>query len=103
MPLRRKGAIARSEAAPRESIGIDPRRLMLGSEGTLGIITDAVVKIFPLPEVERYDAVLFPTFERGMAFLYDLARDGTLPASVRLVDNVQFQLSQDAQGKGDRF
>jgi alkyldihydroxyacetonephosphate synthase len=89
-----RGELARPSVAPRESVGIDPRRWMFGSEGMLGIITEAVVKIFPLPEIERYDAILFPTFERGVAFLHDLSREATPPASVRLVDNLQFQLSQ---------
>ena len=89
-----RGALSRPAVAPRESVGIDPRRWMFGSEGALGIITRAVVKIFPLPEVARYDAVLFPGFEEGVAFLYDLTRTAAPPASVRLVDNLQFQLSQ---------
>jgi alkyldihydroxyacetonephosphate synthase len=88
-----RGGIARTEFAPRESAGIDLRRAVFGSEGTLGIITSAVVKIFPLPEVQRYDSLLFPSFEDGVAFLYDLTREGVPPASVRLVDNLQFQLS----------
>jgi len=89
-----RGVLSRAEAYPRESAGVDVRRWILGSEGTLGIVTHAVVKIFPLPEVQRYDSVLFPDFERGVAFLYDLTREATPPASVRLVDNLQFQLSQ---------
>src|SRR5207245_248659 len=71
--------------------GLDLRRLMFGSEGTLGIITSAIVKIFPLPEVQQYGSVLFPTFEDGFKFMYDLARETTPPASVRVVDNLQFQ------------
>jgi alkyldihydroxyacetonephosphate synthase len=89
-----RGPLTRSGVSPRESSGVDPRRWMFGSEGTLGIITHATVKVFPLPEVTRYDAVLFPSFERGVDFLYDLTRESTPPASVRLVDNLQFQLSQ---------
>src|SRR5437870_13243957 len=85
------GKLERTSASPRESVGLDLRRLMFGSEGTLGVITSAVVKIFPLPEVQEYGSVLFPTFERGFAFMYDLAREATPPASVRLVDNLQFQ------------
>jgi len=85
------GKLERTSASPRESVGLDLRRLMFGSEGTLGIITSAVVKIFPLPEVQRYGSVLFPTFEAGFKFMYDLAREATPPASVRLVDNLQFQ------------
>lgn len=88
------GPLTRSATAPRESAGVDARRWMLGSEGTLGIITRATVKIFPLPEVERYDAIIFPSFEKGVDFLFDLTREATPPASVRLVDNLQFQLSQ---------
>jgi alkyldihydroxyacetonephosphate synthase len=89
-----RGNLVRTTVTPRESSGLDTRRWLFGSEGTLGIITHAVVKIFPLPEVELYDAILFPTFEKGFAFLRDLTRSGVLPASVRLVDNQQFQLSQ---------
>jgi alkyldihydroxyacetonephosphate synthase len=79
--------------APRESVGIDPRLWLFGSEGKLGIITSAVVKLFPLPEVQHYGSVLFPDFETGVAFMYDLAQSGQPPASVRLVDNMQFQFS----------
>jgi alkyldihydroxyacetonephosphate synthase len=89
-----KGPLTRSAVAPRESAGIDARRWMFGSEGNLGLITHATVKIFPLPEVERYDAIIFPSFEKGVDFLFDLTREATPPASVRLVDNLQFQLSQ---------
>src|SRR5206468_4073534 len=48
-------------------------------------------KIFGLPEVQKYGSVLFPTFEDGFKFMYALAREATPPASVRLVDNLQFQ------------
>jgi alkyldihydroxyacetonephosphate synthase len=85
------GTLERSTPSARESIGLDLRRLIFGSEGTLGIITSAVVKIFPLPEVQEYGSVLFPTFEDGFKFMYDLTREATPPASVRLVDNLQFQ------------
>src|SRR5258705_10675078 len=85
------GKLERTSASPRESIGLDLRRLMFGSEGTLGIITSAIVKIFPLPEVQQYGSVLFPSFEDGFKFMYDLAREATPPASVRLLDNLQFQ------------
>jgi alkyldihydroxyacetonephosphate synthase len=85
------GKLQRTSASPRESVGFDLRRLMFGSEGTLGIITSAIVKIFKLPEVQEYGSVLFPTFEDGFHFMYELARETTPPASVRLVDNLQFQ------------
>ncbi len=88
------GVVSRSSTAPRESIGIDPRRVFFGSEGNLGIVTSAVVKLFPLPEVQHYGSILFRDFERGLGFLYELEQAGCKPASVRLVDNVQFQFAQ---------
>lgn len=87
------GELHRSSVAPRESIGTDPRQWIFGSEGNLGIITSAVVKLFELPEVKNYGSIIFPTFEQGVAFMYDVAKEGNPPASVRLVDNVQFQFS----------
>lgn len=96
-----RGELSRSAVAPRESIGLDAMRSVFGSEGNLGIITHAVVKIFPLPEVQRYDSLLFPSFEQGIAFMYDLTHEATPPASVRLVDNLQFQLSQTLKPKAE--
>ena len=88
------GPLTRDVVVPRESVGVDARRWMLGSEGMLGIITHAVTRVFPLPEVQRHDAIIFPSFEIGFEFLRQLSRFGSVPASVRLVDNLQFQLSQ---------
>ncbi|HEX6574138.1 MAG TPA: FAD-binding oxidoreductase [Gemmatimonadaceae bacterium] len=88
------GKLERSQVVPRESIGLDPKLWVIGSEGSLGIITSAVVKLFPLPEERRYGSVLFRKFENGLAFMYDLAQKDVYPASVRLVDNLQFQFGQ---------
>ncbi len=88
------GKLERSSAAPRESVGPDLRRLIFGSEGTLGIVTSAIVKLFPLPEAQDYGSVLFPSYEEGYAFMHELAHTSTPPASVRLVDNLQFQFGQ---------
>jgi alkyldihydroxyacetonephosphate synthase len=88
------GKLERMQVVPRESIGLDPKLWVIGSEGSLGIITSAVVKLFPLPEERRYGSVVFKKFEDGVAFMYDLAQKDVYPASVRLVDNLQFQFGQ---------
>jgi alkyldihydroxyacetonephosphate synthase len=95
-----RGRLERTEVAPRESIGVgDARRWVFGSEGAFGIVTKAVVKIFPLPEVQEYGSIVFPDFDSGIDYLYELERRGRPPASVRLVDNAQFQLSQMLKGR----
>ena len=78
----------------REAVGGDPARWLIGSEGRLGVVTSAVLKIFPKPEARRFGSVLFKTFEEGFAFLEDVERSGAKPASVRLMDNLQFQFGQ---------
>ena len=88
-----EGMLTRRNVAPRESVGYDTRRQLFGSEGSLGIITSAVVKLFELPPVKQYGSILFPSFEQGVAFMYELSQSHAWPASVRLVDNVQFQFS----------
>jgi alkyldihydroxyacetonephosphate synthase len=88
------GKLERAHVAPRESIGLDPKLWIFGSEGSLGIVTSAVVKLFALPEERRYGSVIFRTFEEGFGFMYELAREERYPASVRLVDNLQFQFGQ---------
>jgi len=95
-----RGVLERSGVAPRESIGVgDARRWVFGSEGSFGIVTKAVVKIFPLPEVQEYGSIIFPDLAAGVDFLHQITRRSTPPASVRLVDNLQFQLSQMLKGR----
>ncbi|MDI3291408.1 FAD-binding oxidoreductase [Polyangium sp. 15x6] len=94
-----RGVVERPQVAPRESIGTNPKNFMFGSEGNYGIITTAVVKLFPVPEVQRYGSVIFPDLERGLAFLYDLQRAGAVPASVRVMDNTQFHFGQALKPK----
>lgn len=88
------GVVERPSVGPRESVGANPKNLAFGSEGNLGIITSAVVKIFDKPKAQVYGSVLFPTLDAGLAFLYDLQAAGVVPASVRVMDSVQFQFGQ---------
>ena len=59
---------------PRNSIGPDIQHFMLGSEGILGVITEVTFRIHPLPEVRKYGSVVFENFEKGVAFLREVAR-----------------------------
>jgi alkyldihydroxyacetonephosphate synthase len=95
------GVVGRPQIGPRESIGTNPKNLMFGSEGNYGIITSAIVKLFRKPDVQRYGSVLFPTLGHGLDFLYELQREGAVPASVRVMDNTQFHFGQALQPKSD--
>ncbi|KAI8040068.1 hypothetical protein M5D96_007496 [Drosophila gunungcola] len=88
------GTLERECSAPRVSCGPDFNHLILGSEGTLGVITEVVLKVRPLPTVRRYGSLAFPNFEQGVLFMREVARRRCQPASVRLMDNEQFMFGQ---------
>uniref|UniRef100_A0A8C3F7F2 Alkylglycerone-phosphate synthase n=1 Tax=Chrysemys picta bellii TaxID=8478 RepID=A0A8C3F7F2_CHRPI len=86
-----RGVIEKSCQVPRMSTGPDIHHFIMGSEGTLGVVTEVTIKIRPIPEYQKYGSVVFPNFERGVACLREIAKQRCAPASIRLVDNAQFQ------------
>jgi len=86
----RSGVSEQTRIAPRSSHGFSLARLAIGSEGMLGVITRAVVKLHRLPEVQRYGSLVFPSWDKGLAFMEEISSWQSAPASVRLVDNMQF-------------
>lgn len=88
------GAIETKRPAARTSAGMQPLSLVFGSEGNLGVITKALIAIHPKPDACRYQSLMFRSFADGVAFLEAVRRDDALPASLRLVNNHEFQFGQ---------
>ncbi|CDJ54037.1 Ac2-202, related [Eimeria brunetti] len=86
-----QGTLNQRLAAPRVSSGPSVQQLVLGSEGTLGIITQVVLKVKVLPEEKIYGCLVFPNFEIGVAFMRHVALNKLQPASIRLMDKRQTQ------------
>lgn len=84
------GTWERDCSAPRVSIGPDINQFILGHEGLFGIITQATIKVKQLPEVKVYDSIVFPDYKHGTKFMHECGIRGIRPASVRLLDNLQF-------------
>ena len=83
----------------RSSMGIDLKSIMLGSEGCIGIIVSAVLKIWPIADSQSHESVLLPDLDAGIQYVKDIAKmRGLKPASVRLLDNDQFRLGQALKG-----
>jgi len=78
---------------PHASNGPDVKRLVIGSEGTLGIITSLTMRVRPRPAVREFRGYLFPTFEAGIEAIRDTAPHGIYPATSRLNDPSKTQLS----------
>ena len=93
------GVVETHHVTPRNATGVQPRALLFGAEGNFGIVTRAVIKIHPRPEVQAYGSLVFPTFERGVEFLHALRKTGVLPASIRLVNNNEFRFGRALRGE----
>jgi len=98
-----RGILQQNQATTRVSMGMRPQNLLFGSEGNLGLITKAVIKIHKLPEVKEYASAVFPTWQKGVNFLQELSRTNYIPASVRLVDNIQFRFGQALKPQPEGF
>lgn len=75
--------------APASAAGPDLRHLLLGSEGTFGVITRVRVRVHPVPEATRYEAWSFPDFATGADALRAVVQTGTGPTVIRLSDEAE--------------
>ncbi len=80
------GTIVDCKAVPRHSVGPDLRQLFIGSEGTLCVITEATLRLFPLPEERRFRTFAFDDIHSGLEAIRLIFRKGVTPSIVRLYD-----------------
>ncbi len=83
------GTVIHTEGNARQATGPDLNQLFVGSEGTLGIITGARLRVHPAPTHERRLAYGFASFEEGLDACRRILRRGATPAVLRLYDAVE--------------
>ncbi len=86
-------------AAPRAATGPDLTQIFVGSEGTLGVITEARLRAHVLPATERRAAWGFTDFAQGLDACRRIMRRGATPAVLRLYDAVESERSFDVAGR----
>jgi alkyldihydroxyacetonephosphate synthase len=87
-----------SRRLPGSGAGPSPDRMLLGSEGILGVLTEAWVRVQPKPAFRASRAVRFKDFMNGAHAVRALAQSGLHPANCRLVDALEAQQTGAADG-----
>ncbi len=82
--------------APKSSSGYDLTMLIASSEGTLGIITEAVLKILPMPEYESFAKASFPDVETAGKAVEKIFSSGLELATCEIMDSVSLDVCRDA-------
>ncbi|HUH04837.1 MAG TPA: FAD-binding oxidoreductase [Kofleriaceae bacterium] len=83
------GRSIHTRIAPRRSTGPDLARALCGSEGTLGIITSAVLRVHRRPETRYLSAYALPTIDASLAAVHLALREEAAPAALRVFDRAE--------------
>ncbi len=92
------GEVWESRRLPGSGAGPSPDRLLLGSEGTLAVITEAWMRVIPRPERRRSASVTFPTFAAGAEAVRTILQAGLRPANCRLLEPEEARITLAGDG-----
>ena len=88
-----------SRRLPGSGAGPSPDRMLLGSEGILGVITEAWVKVRARPTFKESRAILFDDFRSGAAAVRALSQSGLNPANCRLLEPLEAKTTGAGDGE----
>jgi alkyldihydroxyacetonephosphate synthase len=82
-----------TKAVPASATGPQLKQVLIGSEGTMGVITKAKLRIHHVPAVSRYEGLMFKSFRNGINAIRETMQSGSVPAMMRLSDPDETTLS----------
>lgn len=98
------GSIIKTRKRPRKtSAGYNLNSLFTGSEGTLGIITEATLKLAVIPQEQSVAIATFPTVKDAATAASKFMRSGIPLAALELMDETQMKIVNQNGGAGGRF
>jgi D-lactate dehydrogenase (cytochrome) len=91
------GTIIKTRQRPRKSsAGYDLTRMFIGSEGTLGLVTEATLKVTVKPQHTSVAVCAFPTIRAAADCVFSVVGAGVPIAAIEILDDVQMQCINDA-------
>jgi glycolate oxidase len=81
-------------------VGYDLTRLIVGSEGTLGVITQMTLRLLPLPESIRTMTAMFDKIETAAQTVSAIIRQGIVPRTIEFMDNASLRCVEAHLGMG---
>jgi alkyldihydroxyacetonephosphate synthase len=87
------GEVIESVEVPRHAVGPELAQLFVGSEGTLGAITRATLRLAPLPAERRFATVTLPSIEAGIEAFRRALAAGHRPSVIRMYDDEATRLA----------
>lgn len=95
------GRVMKTRQRPRKtSAGYNLTGMFVGSEGTLGIVTEATLKLAPIPEETRVGVVAFPTMRDAASTAMQVIKKGVPVQCMEILDDVQMDVINRAGGTG---
>ena len=92
------GHIVELGSAASDPLGYDLMSVLVGSEGMLGIVTEAVVRILRVPETTRTFFATFPSTDEAGACVSAIVARGIVPAAVEMMDRLAIEAIVKATG-----
>ena len=86
------GRTVHTRVAPRRSTGPDLARALCGSEGTIGLLTSAVLRVHTKPEARLVAAYVLPSVDAAINAIYLALREEAAPAGVHIYDHAEATL-----------
>lgn len=84
----------------KDVVGYDLTSLLIGSEGTLGVITEALLRLVARPKFARTALVEFPSLEAASRTVNSILRAGIVPATIELMDETAIACVEQAMQLG---
>ena len=79
----------------KDVTGYNLTQAFVGSEGTLGVITEIILRLIPMPEAKRTATAIFPKLDDATQTVTNILTSGILPSTIEIMDNTTIRVVEE--------